>query len=255
MFSNRTIQEIVKNIKFRTNIEFEDFLIHFGLPEGIGGDSIAKKENSLVNFLIKNKDIKGPENANLAIELIECIIKKEPRGYFKNNNLENLNNALKKDGYQLSDSSVRKVLPEEIPVAKTENRLVEILNKYGFSNAVGHYNQAIASHGRGDWAAANAQLRTFVEDFFNEVHLKIRAGSGSATNQKRGELEKAKFFRAEYNEYLHNGTGFIEGFWKRLHPEGSHPGLSEEADSTFRLHLVLVVIHYYAERLDTIQNQ
>ncbi|MEI2630739.1 hypothetical protein [Erwinia aphidicola] len=250
MFSNRTIQEIVKAIKFSTHTEFDDFLIYFELPEEIGGLSISKKENSLVNFLIKNRDLKGPDNSNLSVEIIEHIIKKGKTSFSRNSNLDNLNNTLKKDGYELTENSVRKILPDEIPVAQTENRLNEILNKYGFSTAISHYNQAIASHGRGDWAAANSQLRTFVEDFFNQVHCKIQAGNGDTTNQKRGELEKAKFFRSEYNEYLHNGTGFIEGFWKRLHPQGSHPGLSEEEDSTFRLHLVLIVIHYYAERLD-----
>lgn len=204
--------------------------------------------------MIKNKDRKGPDNANLTVEIIEYIIQKEKRTSRRHSNLEDLKNALKKDGYELTDVSVRKVLPDEVPVAKTENRLVEILIKYGFSTALGHYNQAIASHGRGDWAAANSQLRTFVEDFFDQVHLKIQAGGGATTNQRRGELEKAKFFREEYNEYLHNGTGFIEGFWKQLHPEGSHPGLSEEADSTFRLHLVLIVTHHYAERLELILN-
>lgn len=252
MFTNRTVQEIVKSINFATNNEFDDFIIHFELPEDIGGVSIAKKKTSLVNFLIKNKDRRGPDNASLTVEIIEYIIQKRKSTYWRHSNLDDLNNALKKDGYELTDVSVRKVLPDEVPVAQTENRLVEILKKYGFSTAVGHYNQAIASHGRGDWAAANSQLRTFVEDFFDQVHFKIQAGSGSSSHQRRGELEKAKFFRAEYNEYLNNGYGFIEGFWKRLHPEGSHPGLSEEADSTFRLHLVLVVIHYYAERLDTI---
>ncbi|MFP3524551.1 hypothetical protein SB912_18720 [Pantoea sp. SIMBA_072] len=251
MFTNRTVQEIVRSINFTTNNEFEDFLIHFDLPQDIGGVSIAKKEISLVSFLIKNKDRKGPDNASLIVEIIEYVIKKEARNYSRHSNMENLNNTLKKDGYELTDVSVRKVLPDEVPISCTENRLIEILKKYGFSTAVGHYNQAIASHGRGDWAAANSQLRTFVEDFFDQVHLKINAGCGTTTNQRRGELEKIKFFRSEYNEYLHNGTGFLEGFWKRLHPEGSHPGLSEEADSTFRLHLVLVVIHYYAERLDT----
>lgn len=250
MFSNRTVQEIVKAIHFRTNNEFDDFIIYFELPEDFGGVSISKKETSLVNFLIKNQNHKGPNNSNLAIEIIEYIIGKNSRNYSWDTDYESLNNALKKDGYELTEKSVRQVLPDEIPVAQTENRLVDILNKYRFSTALGHYNQAIASHGRGEWAAANAQLRTFVEDFFDQIHSKIQAGNGSTSHHRRGELAKAGFFQADYNEYCNNGTGFIEGFFKRLHPEGSHPGLSEEADSTFRLHLILVVIHYYAERFD-----
>lgn len=81
MFTNRTVQEIVKSIKFNTNNEFDDFLIHFDLPDDIGGVSIPKKETSLVKFLIKNKDSKGPDNANLNVEIIEYIIKKEKKNF------------------------------------------------------------------------------------------------------------------------------------------------------------------------------
>ncbi|WP_293648875.1 hypothetical protein [Pantoea septica] len=254
MFSNRTIQAIVNAVGFTTNNEFSDFIVRFELSEDIGGVSIAKKQSALVNFLIKNPEAKGPDNASLAIEIIEYIINKNRKYYSRSANslMQELENALKKDGYELTETSVRKALPEEIPVDKTENKLIEILNKHGFSTAKGHYIQAIASHGRGDWAASNAQLRTFTEDFFDQVHKKLQAGNGANSHQRRQELANAGLFRAEFNEFTGNGTGFVEGFWKRLHPEGSHPGLSEEPDATFRLHLVLVVIHYYAERFDSI---
>jgi len=88
--------------------------------------------------------------------------------------------------------------------------------------------------------------------FFDQVRKKLQAGNGTKYHQRRQELANAGFFRAQYNEFTGNGTEFVEGFWKRLHPEGSHPALSEEPDATFRLHLVLVVIHYYAERFDSI---
>lgn len=254
MFSNRTVQTIVNAVGFNTHTEFDDFIVHFELSEDIGGVSIAKKQTSLVDFLIKNPGIKGPDNSDLIVEIIEYIIRKKQRSYSDtvNNLMETLDNALKRDGYELTESSVRKTLPEEIPINKTENRLLEILKKHGFSTAEGHYTQAIASHGRGDWAAANAQLRTFVEDYFDQVHGKLQAGHGNTSHQRRQELAKAEFFRADYNEFLGNGSGFVEGFWKRLHPEGSHPGLSGEPEATFRLHLVLVVIHYYAERFDNL---
>ena len=76
-------------------------------------------------------------------------------------------------------------------------------------------------------------------------------GDYSSSNERKIALAKAGFFIQEYNEYLFNGTGFVEGFWKRLHPEGSHPGLSEQSDSTFRLHLFILVIHYFLTRLNS----
>lgn len=186
MFSNRTVQEIIKTINFRTHNDFDNFLIYFELPEELSVDSISKKETTLVNFLIKNRNLKGPNNSLLSLEIIEYILEKESITYSRHSNIKNLNNALKRDGYEIIEKTVRKVLPEEVPVIEYENRLIEILKRYDFKTAVGHYSQAIASHGRGDWAAANAQFRSFVEDFFEQVHSLIQAGEGVSTNQKRG---------------------------------------------------------------------
>jgi hypothetical protein len=158
--------------------------------------------------------------------------------------------SLDRDGFELTDTGLRRKLPAMLPVVAQEDQLTSLLRKFGFGIAVGHYEQAVAAHARGEWAAANAQLRSFVEDFFNRVQEIVCPGQFSSSNDRRIALAKAGFFIKEYNEYLFNGSGFVEGFWKRLHPEGSHPGLSEQADSTFRLHLVILVIHFFVTRLE-----
>ncbi len=138
-----------------------------------------------------------------------------------------------------------------MPIVVQEAELESLLSKHGFSVAKGHYIQAVAAHGRGEWAAANAQLRSFVEDLFNQLQDKICPGNCTTSQQKKQALADCGFFSSNYNEFLSNSTGFVEGFWKRLHPSGSHPGLSEELDSTFRLHLVILVAHYFMVRFDT----
>jgi hypothetical protein len=183
----------------------------------------------------------------LVVEVIEFLLRNKSR---VGDRFSSFVHSLEKDGYQLTENSVRASLPSQIPLVENEDRLFEILRKRQFNVAIGHYQQALAAHGRGEWAAANAQLRSFVEEFFNHIHVIIKAGTATQSQARKEELAKIGFFSTQYNEFLHNGTGFVEGFWKRLHPEGSHPGLSESADSTFRLHLVLLVLHYFAERLD-----
>ena len=89
-----------------------------------------------------------------------------------------------------------------------------------------------------------------MEEFFNKTQEIVCPGQYSSSNERRIAVAKTGFFVSEYNEYLFNGTGFVEGFFKRLHPEGSHPGLSEQSDSTFRLHLVILVIHHFLTRLE-----
>jgi hypothetical protein len=43
----------------------------------------------------------------------------------------------------------------------------------------------------------------------------------------------------------------MNGLANRLHPKGSHPGLSDNEDSTFRLHVVLLTARLLLTRFDT----
>src|ERR1700737_487651 len=49
-----------------------------------------------------------------------------------------------------------------------------------------------------------------------------------------GELESLVLSR-DINECSDHGKNVINGVFKRLHPQGSHLGLSDEEDCTFRL--------------------
>ena len=60
------------------------------------------------------------------------------------------------------------------------------------------------------------------------------------------------FLSRNLNEWSDEGKNFVNGVFKRRHPQGAHPGLSDEEDSTFRLHLVLLVARLFLRRLDGI---
>ena len=251
MFSRKTIFEIVTALNLQTHDEVERFSLEFNIEAVITGTYIKQKETSIVKHLISNPEAIGPNGSNIAIEMIEYAIKNH-HGYesFAESHPE-LAHSLDRDGYELTNNGLRRKLPTEFPVVEQEDQLISSLEKFGFTTAKGHYDQAVAAHSRGEWAAANAQLRTFVEEFFNQTQAIVCPGQYSSSNERKIALAKAGFFIKDYNEYLFNGTGFIEGFWKRLHTEGSHPGLSEQSDSTFRLHLVILVIHHLLMRLES----
>ena len=250
MFSRKTILEIVKAMNFQTHDEVERFSLELDLDGEISGAYLKEKETSIAKYLVSNPEALGPNGSKLPIEVIEYIIKHH-RGFNSlTESFPDLAHSLDRDGFELTDTGIRKKLPAELNVVEQEDQLISLLEKLGFSVAKGHYEQAIAAHARGEWAAANAQLRSFVEEFFNKVQTIVCPGQYSSSNQRKIALAQAGFFISEYNEFLSNGTGFVEGFWKRLHPEGSHPGLSEQSDSTFRLHLVILVIHHFITRLE-----
>jgi hypothetical protein len=250
MFSKKTILEIVKALNFQTHDEVERFSIEFDLEDAISGTYLKEKETSIAKHLISNPESLGPNGSVLAIEVIEYA--KMHHSGFKSlsESHPELVHSLDRDGFELTNKGLRRKLPAAFPVVEQEDQLISLLEKFGFDIAKGHYEQAVAAHARGEWAAANAQLRTFVEEFFNKTQTIVCPGQYSSSKERKIALAKAGFFINEYNEYLFNGTGFVEGFWKRLHPEGSHPGLSEQSDSTFRLHLVILVIHHFLMRIE-----
>ena len=97
------------------------------------------------------------------------------------------------------------------------------------------------------------KIRNFVEEFFDRITDVAAPGSYTSSHNRREALANAGFFQSDLNEWSKDGKDFVQGFWKRLHPQGSHPGLSEKEDSTFRLHLVIITMHYFAKRFETLR--
>ena len=166
-----------------------------------------------------------------------------------------LANSLKLDGYIIKGRTIKKMLPNEIEEAKTENELFTLLRQYEFDITKGHLEQAIKNHSQGNWAGANSQFRPFVESLLIDIAKKLapnnKCESASSAINILSKSVNPPFLRADLNEVESNNCNkpFIEGFWKRLHPEGNHPGLSSEEDSTFRYHISIVIAHYLLKRL------
>lgn len=166
-----------------------------------------------------------------------------------------LANSLKRDGFIMIGRTIRKMLPNEIEEAKTENELFILLTKFNFSITKGHLEQAILNHSQGNWAGANGQFRPFIESLLIDICKTIAPGNkcenASSAINILSKTVTPVFLRADLNEVENNNCNkpFIEGFWKRLHPEGNHPGLSDEEDSTFRYHISIVVAYNLLNRL------
>ena len=140
----------------------------------------------------------------------------------------------------------------ELGIAAAEDEVTRLLKVGPFPTSRGHLDQALDAHGRGDWAAANSQIRSFYESLFDEIAIAIdptMAGPGKG-EARRARLATEGFLQTELNEWSNDGKNFVNGLMKRLHPHGSHPGLSDEADSTFRLHIVLLTARWFLARYE-----
>ena len=261
--SRNTIIELVDAFGFSTHAEIDRLILEFSMEEADCSGGIEPRKMGIMQYLVRNPDKRGPSGANLVFELIELVIEKrlssrdpwyppgKPEEVFPR-----LVNSRKRDGYFIEDNKLRAMLPESFQIAEIETELESLLDKFGFATAKGHFEQAVSAHTRGDWASANAQLRTFIESLFDSIYETLaddKEKLPSNSYQRRECLAKLRppFLLSDLNEWeLGNKGGFVQGFWRRLHPEGSHPGLSDEEDSTFRLHLVMIVAGHFLRRLE-----
>jgi hypothetical protein len=167
--------------------------------------------------------------------------------------VEKLMRLLEMDGFTVVEGALRPVLPADVELPAAEDEITRLLNKHSFSTPQGHLKQAFDAFAHGSWASANGQLRTCFEALLDEIALKLdaTAASISSGHQRRLKLAALGFLSKDLNEWNENGGGFINGLVKRLHPQGAHPGLSDQTDSVFRLHLVLLTAQLMLTRFDT----
>ncbi len=237
--------------------------MEYGLDEVADAGSLRDRANAVARNLLRNPDARDEDGRNLTDVVISRIINDEIAKHtdfagfhfdrFSNRHPQILN-ALNRDGFTVEDANLRRTLPAQLAMTEADDEVHRLLDQNGYAVPRGHLDQAIAAHARGDWAAANGQLRTFAESLLDEIATTLTAPGQNlpdAGHQRRQWLANLDppFFIGELHVWQNNGRGLIEAFYRRLHPQGAHPGLSDEEDSTFRLHLVLLTARLLLRRL------
>ena len=263
LFSRNTIIEAIWLLEFFTHAELDRLLFKYRLERIVHQELGSKtaKLNAVIKYLIDNPDEKGPSGANITFEIIEDELSSIPSNVYSplvNKHRPRLLNSLKRDGYIVTyKGKLKTLLPESIKLVEKENELNSLLDKFRFKTTRGHMDQAISAHAMGNWASANAQLRSFMESLFDSIADKLVGNKTTlppSGHQRRELLAKLNppFLLPALNEWeISDKGGFLQGLLRRLHPQGSHPGLSDEEDSTFRLHLVILTASYYLRRFDS----
>lgn len=168
--------------------------------------------------------------------------------------------GLARDGYVISwgerrqPPKLRAALPEEIDLPAADDEVRGLLKAFRFSVPLRHLDLAIEAHTRGDWEAANSQLRTSLEGLFNDIARHIDSARASALQngvnlRQMLASDAIGFLATDRKEWTADGKNYIEGLFKMLHTDGAHPGLSDEDHCTFRLHIVLVTARTFLRRL------
>ncbi|MDP2411471.1 MAG: hypothetical protein Q8M26_14450 [Pseudolabrys sp.] len=262
-FTRPTIVAAVALLNDRlTQAAFNHMVLRIGLENDISSDtnvSVAKKAD-LLGRIVVQRPADQVDTLEGSLSLAEAVIREAVRLARPDPSHESeiaFLRGLARDGYMISFDDdqhprLRAALPQELGLPEVDNEVHQLLKHFGFWQPLGHLEQGIEAHARGDWAAANAQFRTFLEGLFDDIarHCEGAAKTDSLTSENRRQLlAKIGFLADDRNEWTPDGKNYINGLFKMLHTDGSHPGLSDEDHSTFRLHVVLVTARTFLRRL------
>jgi hypothetical protein len=162
--------------------------------------------------------------------------------------------ALGRDGYTLEPANggaaLLPMVPQELDLPAADDEVHTLLKQFKFDGPLGHLDQAIEGYRLGNWASANAQLRSFLEGLLRDIAVGFHAAPATHNfDNCLTLLAKQGFLSEPRNEWRPDGKGYVQGLFKLLHTEGSHPGLSDEDESAFRMHVVMITARSFLRRL------
>lgn len=265
-FTRPTVAAAVALLDNRlTQAQFDHLVLRCGLEDHITADSTVSvsKKAAQLGRLVMSKGTQEVQTLDGTVTLAEAVVREAVDQSVRTDSplaeQQRLVRALALDGFVIEWSDdfgkpplLRAALPGDVDLPATDDEVHQLLKHFGFLVASGHLDQAIEAHTRGDWAASNSQTRTFFESLFEQIAHHIdgpeAAAAGSSEN-RRAWLAERGFFSKARNEWPNDGKNYINGLFKMLHTEGSHPGLSDEDRSTFRLHIALITARTFLRRL------
>jgi hypothetical protein len=166
--------------------------------------SLADRWNHLIKFFDQMPDYRVQDGDLLANELVgkaASLVPPDatPRPWGKpvlpSVQREKYLRSLDLDGFTITDGIIRAALPHVLKMPEAENEIYRLLKKHSFTVPLGHLDQAFANHTDGQWAAANAQIRSFLDGLLDEIaeKLDLSAAALPSGQQRRIRLAGAGF--------------------------------------------------------------
>ena len=146
--------------------EFEDLVLRweFDHLEARNGQAVHQRFRNLFRYLRDNPDARHDGRL-----LTDLVVEEAARCVGPDREGPEFVRALDRAGYMIEEGQLRRTLPEAIDLPAADDEVQALLNRYNLATPHGHLEQAVTAHGRGDWAAANSQVRSFLESLLDEI--------------------------------------------------------------------------------------
>jgi hypothetical protein len=116
------------------------------------------------------------------------------------------------------------------------------LAELGFATALGHYQQSHESFVDRRRAAANGQTRPFFEELCIRIAEAVAGRTYDSGYAALQALQATSFLDRDEHQ-------MFKSFFQGIQDDGSHPGLSDEQEAAFRLHVSTAVARCMIHRL------
>lgn len=253
----------------RTNAELDSLILEYDLSEQVASaGSIAKTIMNLKRFAVKHPQhpvMTDRGERPLAAALVDKAIQIACRESGAKPWLEKLERYLNLDGYALTYGDVEGLwetrrelkgfavsMPAFVELPESSSEVDSMLSENGFEVAKRHLESARENITQGDWEAANSQCRTFLEALTDAIADDLYSADAAPLRsalEKRQLLANKGFLSRGKHEFGDgNAQAFLPGLAKLLHPDGAHPGISNQADALFRLQVVVVTGRWLLKR-------
>lgn len=223
--------------------QIRNLLFKFGLQEP---SSVAAKISMLVDVFTPLTNAEADEHSvRSVIDLLEEVAQ-HVKG---SEDYDRLQSALRVDGLDLVDRRVTAFLSPSVLPAEEQGLLEARLAPPAFAVARSHLAQAIDNAARGNWEAANSQVRSFIEGLCDSIAANVYQGGGNAPTGGAARKHLAEIGFLDDKE-----SALLRAFGEVLHGAGSHAGTSDEADCHRRRLMAVAMGNYHLDRLEEWQR-
>lgn len=280
MFSKQLIESLV-NFMPEDHASMGQYLIRHDLNDrhivDLRKESIPKIQLAIINYLISNPDERDEHGESIVRGIVSEVVRilcnrcEFNEEEFDEDILEfksapNFYHYLRLDGYDIDfeKKQLKAILPMEIECQEKEDYILNFLDRYTFTVAKEHYLEAKDNYLRNN-AAMTGQLRPFVESLLTNIARVIRSKENDNSDINTIPLEKDDAVKAmqvlakcqhpilfkDLNEWDGQSKGYFEAFWRRLHPQGNHPGIPVLDEVVYRYQLVLINVTILIKRFES----
>lgn len=248
-YSNKTLAALARFIDHKfTNPEMSVLFFSVSVPQGF--DFGSSKLQRAFNVVTKLAAVE--EFAEILDELIQEVIAQKYYVFeYPEEIAQPLCRALKADGLEVREGRIVLVDSLETELVQESNILYERLQVLGMPDVHNNLEQAHENFIDGNWESCNAMLRTALEATLQHIAQRIAGSEDAIPRRNPNFLTPADIRRYLADNGFNNEDekAYTDALYGFVSPRGSHPGMSDEAESRLRRLIAVAWIQYSLEKL------